>query len=89
MCQQQLLSLKSKHLAYNSSRVQQHILQENQLLVSEEEVVECTVVEDNHSLVEEGTLVEEDTLVEGNLVLDNLVEDKHLLVDTLVGEEHQ
>jgi hypothetical protein len=41
------------------------------------------VVEDNHSLVEEGTLVEEDTLVEGNLVLDNLVEDKHLLVDTL------
>jgi hypothetical protein len=69
--------------------VQQHILQENQLLVSEEEAVECTVVEDNHSLVEEGTLVEEDTLVEGNLVLDNLVEDKHLLVDTLVGEEHQ
>lgn len=79
MSQQEVLSFrtKSKHLAYNSSTVQPNILQENQLLVFEEAVEHTVVVEDSHSLVEEGTLVE-DILVKGNLV-----EDKRLFEDTL------
>lgn len=72
-----LIRTKSKHLAYNSSTVQPNILQENQLLVFEEAVEHTVVVEDSHSLVEEGTLVE-DSLVKGNLV-----EDKRLFEDTL------
>lgn len=70
-------STKSKHLAYNSSRVQPNILRENQLLVFGEVVEHTVVVEDSHSLVEE------DTLVEDNLVKGNLVVDKHLSEDTL------
>ncbi len=55
-----------------------NILQDNRFLALEE-VVERTV---EHNLAG-------GTLVEGNLEQGTLEEDKHPLMDSLVGEEHQ